>query len=98
MGNIVIVADVVIQMDINRRRFTHDRFNCHEVFIHPTEVLFLIPHIAIHFFLKGSQLVDVQLLLRLGDGLRHLGIAADVDLFPDTFSVPSEGSMPNTAD
>ena len=68
-------------MHINRCRFAHNRLDCHKIFIHPTEIFFLVPHIAIHLFLKGFQFVDVQFLLRLGDDLRHLGVPTDIDLF-----------------
>ena len=71
---------MVIQMDINRRCLTHNGFDCHEIFIHPAKILLLVPHIAVHLFFKGFKLVNVQFLFRLGDGLRHLGITADVDL------------------
>ena len=72
---------MIVQVNEKRCRFAHDRFDCHEVFIHPVEILLFVPHIAVHFFLKGFQLVNVQLLLRLGNGPRHRGIPADVDLF-----------------
>ena len=79
--NLYIVPNMPIQMHIDGCCLAHDRFDCHKIFIHPTEILFLVPHIAVHLLLKGFQLVNVQLPLRLGDGLRHLGIAADIDLF-----------------
>ena len=69
-----------IQMHINGRRLTHDTLDGHEVLIHPVEILLLIPHVAVHLLLKGFQLVHVQLLLRLGDGLGHLWVPADIDL------------------
>ena len=78
--HLYIVSNVIIQMYINRRCLAHNALDGHEVLIYPVEVLLLVPHIAVHLLLKGFQLVDVQLLLRLGDGLGHLGIPADVDL------------------
>ena len=75
------MPDVIVQMHIDRCRFAHDAFDRHEVFVHPVQVLFLIPDIAVHLFLKGFQLVHIQLPLSLHDGLGNLGIAADIDLF-----------------
>ena len=69
-----------IQMYVDRSRLAHDALDGHEVLIHPTEVLLLVPHIAVHLLLKGFQLVDVQLLLCPGNGLGHLRVPADVDL------------------
>ena len=48
-----IMPDVIVQMHIDRCRFTHDALDCHEVFVHPAQVLFFIPDIAVHLFLKG---------------------------------------------
>ena len=79
--NFYIVPDMPIQMHIDRCRFAHDALDRHEVFVHPAQVLFLIPDIAVHLFLKGFQLVHIQFPLRLRDGLGNLGIAADIDLF-----------------
>ena len=76
-----IMPNVIVQMHIDRCRFTHDTFDRHEVFVHPAQVLFFIPDIAVHLFLKGFQLVHIQLPLRLRNGLGNLGIAADIDLF-----------------
>ena len=73
------MPDVVIQMHINGRSFAHHTFNGHEVLVHPVEIFFFIPYVAVHLFLKGFQFLDVQLLLCLGDGLGHLGVAAEVD-------------------
>ena len=76
-----IMPDVIVQMHIDRCCFAHDALDRHEVFVHPAQVLFFIPDIAVHLFLKGFQLVHIQFPLRLRDGLGNLGIAADIDLF-----------------
>lgn len=78
--NFYIVPNVPIQMNINGCRLTHHTLDGYKVLIHPVEILFLIPHIAIHFFLKGFQFLDVQFLFRLGNGLSHLGVAAEIHL------------------
>ena len=76
-----IVTNMVIQMHIDGCRFAHDGFYCHEVFIHPAQVFFFIPHIPVHLFLERFQVGNVQFLLRLGNGFRDLGIPADIHLF-----------------
>ena len=69
---------MIIQMYINRCCFAHYGFNCHKIFIHPTEILFFIPNIAVHFFLKSFELINIEFLLSLSNGFCHLGITADI--------------------
>ena len=53
------MAYVIIKFYINRCSFTHDTLNRHEILVHPVQILFLIPYIAIHCFFKGFQIFKV---------------------------------------
>ena len=72
---------MVIQMYIYGSTFTHNTFDCHEVFIHPAQVLLLIPDIPIHFFFKRLEILNIQILFGLSDCFRNLWILADIHFF-----------------
>jgi len=65
-------------MHINRRCFTHNRLNCHKIFVHPVEILFFIPNIAIHLFFKSFEFLIIKFLFSFCDSFCHLGITADI--------------------
>ncbi len=78
--NFNIVSCMVVKMYINRCCFTHNRLNRHEIFVHPVEILFFIPNIAIHFFLKSFEFIDVKLFFSLFNSFCDLRIATDIHL------------------
>ena len=67
-----------IKMHIDRRSFAHYGFNSHQIFVHPIEILFLIPNIAVHLFFKGFQFVNVKFFFGFCYGFSNFGIAADI--------------------
>ena len=67
-------------MNINRSHITHYGFYCHKVLIHPIQIAFLIPHIAIHLFFKVAQLFAVNFCLGLLNSLCHFWIATNINL------------------
>ena len=48
-----IVADVPVQMHINAGGVRHDALDRHQVFVHPVQVVFLLPYIAVQGLLEG---------------------------------------------
>ena len=75
------MSNMVVQMHVDRCGFAHNRLNCHQVLPHPVEILFLIPHIAVHFFLKGFQFVNIQFLFCLFYRFRNFRVTADIHFF-----------------
>ena len=67
-----------INMYIYGRIFTHYRFNCHKIFVHPVKILFLIPNITIHLFFKSFQFINIQLLFSLCNSFCHFRISTNI--------------------
>ena len=67
-------------MDINRRITRHHRLDGTKVLIHPVEILLLLPHVAIHLFLKGGEAIVID-LFALFDLARLVlkGITPEID-------------------
>ena len=48
-------------MNIDGCIIAHHRFDGAEIFIHPVEILLLLPHVAVHLLLKGGEAVVIDL-------------------------------------
>ena len=78
--NLHIVSYVPIQMHINRCGITHYGLYCNKVFIHPIEIAFFVPYIAIHLFFEVAQLFTINLCLGLLNSLCHFWITTNINL------------------
>lgn len=74
-----IVPDVPVEVDIDARVVRHDGLDGEEVGVHPVEILFLLPDVAVHLFLEGGELVGVEGAFGLGGFGGLGGISAEVD-------------------
>lgn len=78
--NLDIMANMPIQMDINACRIAHHGFDCHQILVHPVEIVLLVPDIAVHLLLERPQFLDIQFAFSLTNGLGNLGVASQIDL------------------
>ena len=69
-----------VQMHINTCSITHHRLYSHQVFIHPVQIAFLVPYVAIHLFLEGTQFLYIQFAFSLTDSFRYLRVTAQIHL------------------
>ena len=74
------MPDMPVQMNINARRVAHHALDGDKVLIHPVQIFFLVPDVAVHLLLEGAQGVVRQLRLRRAQLLRKARIAAQIDL------------------
>ena len=50
--NLDIMPDVIVEMHIYACRVAHHGFDGHKVFVHPVEIAFLVPDVAVHLLLE----------------------------------------------
>ena len=67
-------------MHIDACTVTHHTLDGDEIFIHPVQILFLVPDIAVHLFLERAQGIVCQLRLRRTQFLRDARIPPQIDL------------------
>ncbi len=68
-------------MHIYRCCVAHHRFDGHEVLVHPVEITRLVPDIAIHLFLKVTQVSVVKFRFSCCCVFCFLRISAEIHLF-----------------
>ena len=90
--NFNIMRNMPVQMQVDRCVITHDTLDGHEVFVHPVEVILLVPDVTIHLFLKGSQFIQFHRLFSLFDFLRQQRVPAQVD-FLGVISAGGKGGI-----
>ena len=86
------MSDMPVQMHINARRIAHYALNRQQILVHPVQIFFLIPNVAVHLLFKGAQLLAVHLRFGLRDRLGYLGIAAQIN-FLGIISTTGEGRI-----
>ena len=77
--NFYIVPYVPIQMHIDRSRVTHNSFDSHKILIHPIQIAFLVPNIAIHLFFEVAQFFAINLCLCSLNSLCHFWVATYIN-------------------
>ena len=78
--NFHIVSNMPIQMHIDRSSVAHNGFDCNKVLIHPIQIAFFVPYIAIHLFFEVAQLFTINFSLGLFNSLCHFWIATNINL------------------
>ena len=74
-----VMPDVPVEMDIDARVVRHDGLDGEEVGVHPVEVFFLFPDVAVHFLLEGGEGVVVEGAFGFGGFGGLAGVAAEID-------------------
>ena len=72
---------VIVKMYIDAGFFTHNTLHCHKVLIHPIQIAFFIPNIAIHLLLECTDFLNIKVLFDLPHKFCYLWITTYIYLF-----------------